>query len=286
MNINDNQTNMVNDTSVNMSMPLTAKISESSVNDVHTVMMHFDALFDLRNSALKIISNDYLQMIKIDSSYYRRQYDIFGDDELGYISKKNIDTLICQNVDDIIKNSEMTRIVELLIDYVSEYIDNAKMSPNPQDVKVLLNFGLYPFDDQKKLAIFDYINGLLEPMGITVMACDYTLAQMNNQVLKNVQTLFIYDWLRWIELHQKALEKGLFKINLYCPKVVPMPDGRIDMLSQAKQMLKDLRMTPYDFIKRGVSKYIGITFLDIQFFCVMDSFNNPIVEDIHSKKKQ
>lgn len=277
---------MINDTSVNMSIPLTAKISESGVNDVHTVMLHFDALFDLRHAALKLISNDYLQMIKIDSSYYRRQYDVFGDDELGYISKKNIDTLICKNVDGIIEFSEMTRIVELLIDYVTEYIDNAKMSPNPQEVKVLLNFGSYPFNDEKKLKIFDYINGLLEPMAVNVIACDYTLAQMDSNNLKNVQTLFIYDWLSWIDFHQKSVEKGLFKLNLYCPKVVPMPDGKMEMLSQAKQMLKDLRMTPYDFIKRGVSKYIGITFLDIQFFCVMDSFNNPIVEDIHSKKKQ
>jgi hypothetical protein len=285
MNTHNEQKDMVNDTSINMGIPLTAKISESGVNEVHTVMLHFDALFDLRYAALKLISADYLEMIKIDSSYYRRQYDIFGDDELGYISKKNIDKLICQNVDGIIEFSEMTRIVELLLDYVSEYIDNAKMSPNPQDVKVLLNFGLYPFSDEKKLQVFDYINNLLEPMGVNTIACDYTLAQMNSQVLKNVQTLFIYDWLSWIEIHQASVEKGLFKLNLYCPKVVPMPDGKINMLSQAKQMLKDLRMTPYDFIKRGISKYIGMTFLDIQFFCVMDALNNPIVEDIHSKKK-
>lgn len=285
MNTTSNPPEFVNDTSSVSSAPLSAKVSDVDNNEEHVLMVHFDAIFDMRAAALRVISPEYLQLLKTDNTYYRRQYDYFGDSDLGVISKNQIDNLICQSVDSVVPVCQMSRVFELILDYVTEYMDSSKMSPHAQHVKVLLNFGAYPFTDEQKLFAFDTIDQLLNPMGVTVNACDYTLAQMDSNTLGGVSSLFVYDWLTWINIHQSSIEKYKIKTKLYCPKVIPIPNAEIDKINQAKQMLKDIRMSPYDLIKRGISKYIGISFVNIEYWCELDVLNNPMVENISIKNK-
>lgn len=257
---------------------LTAKMAEDDVKEVHKVMIHFDCLFDLRAAALQVINEEFLSMIRIDGSYYKRQYDVFGDDELGYISKNQLDRIINECCGAVAEKAKMTRIIELILDYVTEYLDKSKMSPHAQTVDLLLNFGHYPFSDEQKLYVFDYFNSIFEPMDVQVTACDYTVAELHEGNLNDVDSLFIYDWLTWLNCHETRIGHHKFKVKLHCPKVVPIPNGEVDKLPQIKQTLKDLRMTPFDFIKKGISRYLGFSFLDVIYFSLLDELSNPVVE--------
>jgi hypothetical protein len=53
-------------------------LEESGNIKVHVVMLHFDALFDLRVAALGVVSPEFAQMCKLDLNYYRRKHDVFG----------------------------------------------------------------------------------------------------------------------------------------------------------------------------------------------------------------
>lgn len=265
---------------------LSAKVADEDLKDTHTLMLHFDTIFDLRAAALCLISKEYMLMSCVDGSYYKRAYDVFGDQELGIINKTKIDAIINECAQEIADSAKLSRAIELTMDYVCEYIDKSKMSPHAQHVRILLNFGHYPFSDEKKLEAFDQYNKTFEPMGVQVNACDYTIAQLNQNNLSDVDSLFIYDWMTWMQYHENTIEQYKIKTKIHAPRVVPLPNGNIDEIEQAKKILKDLRMTPYDFIRKGVSRYLTFSFIDICYYCVLDEFNNIITERGHLKPAQ
>ncbi len=257
---------------------LTAKISDGDLRDTHTVMLHFDTIFDLRAAALCLISKEYVIMQCVDGAYYKRAYDVFGDQELGIINKEKIDAIINECALEVAQNCKPTRIIELMMDYVCEYLDKTKMSPHAQHVRILLNFGHYPFTDEQKLHIFDQYNDTFSPMGVQVNACEYTIAQLGEYNLSDVDSLFIYDWLTWLQCHEFSVEGYKIKTKIHAPRVVPLPNGDTSQIDQAKKVLKDLRMSPYDFIRKGISRYLTFVFVDVCYYCILDEFNNIITE--------
>lgn len=267
-----------NPDNANYNSVLTAKMGDDDLREVHTIMVHFDTLFDIRAAALSLISEEYFSMIRIDGSYYKRGYDVFGDQELGVISKNKLDQVIQDCSDAVAQRAQMSRAIEMLMDYVTEYIDKNKMSPHAQHLSLLLNFGHYPFSDEQKLAVFDEYYKIFDPIGVQVNACDYTIGQLGQAALMNVDSLFIYDWMNWLKCHEKSIENYKINTRIHAPKVVPIPSGDTSQLEQVKKTLKELRMTPFDFIRKGISRYLNFIFLDICYYCVLDEFNNFISE--------
>jgi hypothetical protein len=203
---------------------------------------------------------------------------VFGDEELGYINKEQLDSIITQRCVDVAAQANATRLHELMMDYVTEHMEKTRMSPLPQDIKIILNFGSYPFEEKKINQLYDEYNDVFSEMGVEVQKTHYTMGELNKVQLQNVSTLFIYDWLNWLNVHQDDVAQQSIHCKLYVPKLLPMPKGGLEHLPSVDTALRELRMTPYDLVRRGLGKHLDIAFIDTQFWCESNIINNPIVE--------
>lgn len=234
-----------------------------------SLLVELDCLLDTRiGTILSIIGNDQERFNTIlGTGYFDRICDKFPtishDEFKKAYEKRDINTL---------KNSQVTKIVYFIKEFVFRTISNSITSPHQFKPKVIVN--TYPYKLSKEDS-----NNILESIRITlndlpeVELINIPLEKLTPaQVKQNYSIVIMYDYARWLDYHagKNNFDKYLCPdVGLIAPAISFLDVEEKDLVSEED---------PFDVCMKMAAPFIALALYPIDLFCM--------VSDLERLKKE
>lgn len=228
--------------------------------DISTMMVYMDALFDTRLSQLFELNPDSV-ISAIEGNYLYRDEEVFnGVDKSVYFEKYHSRTK------SLMKNATITPIIDMMKQFVKETLVNSVAGPNPVRPRLIVNTYPYVFSNEEcnlvKASVMEYIKGTAEVDVIYKSYEDLTPTYLRQEV----SVVVMYDYYQWLEVHSvsKRFEKDR------CPEVTLIAPGiyfKGKPTRQQTEQAKELGMTPLGIVEVHAGPIIDLKLVNIDVFC-------------------
>ena len=232
-----------------------------------------DALFDLRQGTLNMISTKFAIDVTVGEAYYVREEDMFGTPDFGVLNKEIFATIQRQYADQIFKVSGRTKILEFVKQLYLKLIKTNGGEAVELDISLEIN--LFPLklspEELAKLkgAIDSALNGQL-----AVSICYFdprtlTTDMVNSQYIG----MIFYEYASWLNSFEREFKqkKNISATALYVPRIYF--EGK-----PSKETLAPLdkeKIDPFEMWEHIYSPILKINYLPVAFFCVDLPANAP-----------
>ena len=228
--------------------------------DISTMMVYMDALFDTRLSQLYELNPDSV-IDAIQGNYLYRDEEVFnGIDKNVYFEHYH------NRTKSLLKNATITPMIDMMKQFVKETIVNSIAGPNPVRPRLVVN--TYPYSlsidecNLIKASVMGYIKGTAEVEVIYKSYEDLTPSYLRQEV----SIVVMYDYYQWLEIH--SISKR-FETDR-CPEVTLIAPGlyfKSKPTRQQSEQAKELGMTPLGIIEIHAGPIIDLKLVNIEVFC-------------------
>lgn len=183
-----------------------------------SILVDLDSIFDTRFPIALGINNVEAKKCIDNNSYFNRRFESFGliPQEVfkAHYDLRNKGTLFY---------SSRTGILKLVKHHLIELVNMRVVTGSKSDLKVYLNIFPYDLNLTESLMMSTHVRDFLGGIDIEIINKD--LKDITpNWLNKNVGTLFLYEGLRWFNIHMtngNLTSCPLIDRTLYFPKLIP-----------------------------------------------------------------
>lgn len=234
-----------------------------------------DALWDLRQGTLTRISPKVAFDITSKRAYYERDTDVFGEPG-NTLRLETYKGVFERFGDQIVRMSVHTAILQVVIDLCKELTKQVMASPFLDDFGIEVNLHPYEFDEAEMREIMRSLRAALgDELSIELVSIppeQLTVEHARN----NYAAMFMYNYLEWLNMHTKQLEKTHLKeVGLFVPKIYFDPDKKAAIDEATKEELKRRGQDAFEAYSSFLGVMINIQFLPVSFFSAMTPANTP-----------
>ena len=219
------------------------------------ILIDIDALLDTRSGTLFSIDPAAAIATLKNKTYAGRIIDFFPLVDMRVFSKK-----YANRDKSILKFSSITNTLGILHDFIQRVMNKNLNSPVEMDIEIHLN--IHPFvlsDYEKKLLTIALASKL--PLKPIVKLVDYSLENLNPYFVKtNYNTLVLYDFFTWVELHSKnelIKKHPIPEVTIFAPAILKHIDT---------DTTKDLP-TQFTNVMTVMQPFVGLILLPADVFC-------------------
>ena len=243
-----------------------------------------DALFDLRQGTLATIDPDFAASVTTKKDYYTRVEDLFysndkapnTDEPYGGLDKECFNSILNIHKEVVIRNSIMTKILELVVSLYGAFAKQAISTPTLTGVEIIFNLHPFNFTDEEINEIFECIRLRLGN------ACNFTIVNINienitiSDLKENYVALIMYDYTNWLnhilnDKTEKSKLHDLVNVGLYVPRIFT---SRKFTTEEEAEFTRN-NTNGFKFMQDVIEPFINIQFVPIAFYCVNLPTNLP-----------
>lgn len=237
------------------------------------IYLSSDALFDLRQGTLNLISTQFAIDVTVGEAYYVREEDLFSTPNFGLLSKENFKQVQQQHLDKIFKISGRTKIIEFVKQLYLKLIKTN--GSEAVELELSLEINLFPLTltpeetEQLRSAVESALNG---QMPVSISRYDprtLTADMVNSQYIG----MIFYDYVPWLNSFESEFKKkkNISSTALYVPRLYF--DGKPSGSTLAP--LEKEKIDPFEMWEHIYSPILKINYLPVAFFCVDLPANVP-----------
>lgn len=219
-----------------------------------TMMVELDALLDSRASILFKMNPDAFEKI-LKKDYFKRRVDIFEN-----IDNDLYKELYSKRNKEVLKNSIITNIGEMMKEFCQTTLDNTLKTPFHLTPKLIIN--VFPYD-----LLEEELNIIVKGVAaVTNGIADIEIVNMSPEQLtptyvkSKLSVLVLYDYWTWLETH--SLNENFRKTT--CPDV-SLIGPRISFVKDFQ--VKEGDTDPFEAATELAAPIISLSLIDIIHFC-------------------
>ncbi|HRM30031.1 MAG TPA: hypothetical protein PLH48_05800 [Acinetobacter johnsonii] len=238
--------------------------------------LELDSLYDTRLASLDYI-DPKVAKLAIAKGYFERKEDVFP-----FVSKEQFRKLYDTRGLEILDRAIVTRIPEIMQNFITSTLEGMSTSPFKEDINVYLN--IYPYKIDKITA-----TKMLEPLAnlcgklVNVNIVNWSNAQFTLPFCRaNIALIIKYDYEEWLEVHT---QNDMFRkcqipdVTLFVPKLY---FNKAPTESELTVMMRDAPH-PFRALEKAASPVIGLNTIDLNYYNAV--LPKEIIEEINQEYK-
>lgn len=226
------------------------------------VYVELDALLDTRLATIARHWPEAARKLAVDDAYYLREMDAWPDHG---ISKEAFHEAYAKRDVDTLRASIMTQVaVQLNQIITSMEMDHSSMPLQGKPI-VYLNVWPYKLSEEQKIA---YTNAVMNFTGLETMVRIVEIrpeALTMREVRNKYAGLFMYDFARWVNLHQGEMRTIIApQTTVFAPTIyLERPPSEADL----RQHSLRADVNPARLVELTFAEFIGLDLMPTYFFC-------------------